>query len=145
MYLQQKTPSSHDGFVRLYNWPCSTDVPIASTVAKSTLFAFFTGVYLCAVFSSKPSMQMLCFRVENGLHEEKQKSRLKLHPGEGTTFFKGSRDTDLNGFNLLSFTTTVRIMQLLKPLSSPSVFVGHSQALGLLVLYLFQSSPKQDL
>ena len=69
MYLQQKTPSAHDGFVRLYNWPCSTDVPIALTVAKSTLFAFFTGVYLCAVFSSKPSMQMLCFRVENGYHE----------------------------------------------------------------------------
>jgi len=65
------------GLFILYNWPSfPPELPIALPIPKPSSVTFCTGVYLCAVFSSKQSIQTLCYRVEYGQQKQKPHNSL---------------------------------------------------------------------
>ena len=64
-----------DGLIHLETEPsCPPELLNALPVPKPSLVTFCSGVYQSAVFSSKQSIQTLCYRVEYGCVERIKKA-----------------------------------------------------------------------
>ena len=101
--MKQEQPSALDGLIRLYIWPCFHRWTKCFTSRSTNAGRQIRGCVLLSVFSSKPSMQMRCCRVEYGSNGNRhEKSRLLL-PSVETLRFKPRARAWVNGFNFVAF------------------------------------------
>lgn len=101
--MKQEQPSALDGLIRLYIWPCFHRCTKCFTSRSTNAGRQIRGCVLLSVFSSKPSMQMRCCRVEYGSNGNRhEKSRLLL-PSVETLRFKPRARAWVNGFNFVAF------------------------------------------